>query len=66
VQKVKNELIALFQSAKLAIEQMSKPELSSCGYEDQEVRVLLRKMENFDYQKFPGANPVSFSDEHMY
>ena len=46
---------------------MSQPNLKEKGYDEKEVRDFIKKMENFNFlQKFPGANPVSFSDDHMF
>jgi hypothetical protein len=45
---------------------MPKSELASLGFDDQEIRVLEQKMGSWDYSKFPGSQPVSFAQTHMY
>jgi hypothetical protein len=64
ISRIKQEMAFLFNFTRSQLEQMSKSELAKYGYKD-EIQDITSKMSNFDFNNFPGSQPVSFSQEHM-
>lgn len=65
--KIKQDLARNFNQTNTILRNMSNADLQRLGYDESELKTCMNKIDSFDYaQKFPGSNPVSFSDVHMY